>query len=1435
MAVISTALYCNANRAIVVLIALLPAVVLSASMSGECFWFNLTSAPEQLEFSHDQLTAQLNESFIGNCSTDDIVSLSALRPHAQTWLVLVADRLIQGSSNDSVTLRAISNLILTSWPGTVFKCAASPLYDMINKTEIVNGLGGNSYSIERGNSSCLVALHNSSSVILTGLAFQKCVSNDVQPAAVEVVSCRDVYVVRSRFSDNFGPAVAIVNSSTVVSACTFQDNIRFGTVSKSRVFNPLQGSSSMVVAIGDSEPHVVTIADSVFTGNINTQTETDDYARDKGGHGAGLSVTFHHAHGQPVVRITNSTFFQNAARQFGGAVFADVVDTSNMTFEVNGCRFLENAAETVGGGLVVYLGANSTENNITIFNSGFQANLGGMGGAVVVILESQDTVQRTFDAQFIKLSDSLLNESFPVSVPSENFISLDSCTFSSNWARGSGNALILMMRLTVSTSPLPANIKNCTFTKERVLNRNGSLSNSSTNLGLYNRVVGLLRHPTYKAGQYLQRLFAWSDTHCTVLCEKLPVEFGSGETKFQTNSIRSIVVRSAALYVSGKLVVSGNVNTEFDGFNLESYGGGIYLTGRSQIYVTNSSEVVVSDNFAGFGAGIFSLTSLASAQVSVGSGDIFSHRCFIIFSSRQFSYPSAASDSLAKFKFENNTAWKGAAIYTSSMLDCASWWRSRRCEQDYPKSFVFRNNSACDYEGFPSPEECYRKAPLQSRGEPAVCGNQTTRESLDNYGIYCPSVATDSFQEHWLLPPESSADPKMLTFSPGQTIGVEAILVDQNCNPSELNTKLQATPDDVVSFKNVHFEVISVSNLSFVSYSNDYEFSEDEGHDVNVTLQPLVSHFVANDYIQLRVGHCRAGYLPNKTANGHYTCLCLETDDVFQSCVQGGTGIVLKSDFWVTNTTADGDIFYHRCPFGYCKPYCSASESAVYGLGQCCEESVGHRGCFFDSSRPNSLCNTNRTGVLCGSCPSHKGLVHAQWIVDCQDCKHQPGLLVLMAGIPAGLSLLIFFLDIHLPHYVWVFVHYVQVASYLPNSNSDNIFRVLMYLQFYTSLDFLFGACIFESMDALQNSALFFVPLGAVTATLVVTYAICWLALKKRRRMWMRRFIHTFLTCFQLMYLNMWLGAYRTLFCADIKFSSGTQKRLLNDGNVLCWQDRHLKYALPVALFAGLILVPAPFLLTLYNTMSLASPAKSTRKAWFGYKEGVGAVWWFSWDMIRKAAVVTGNGIYDVSLHQSIRFIMFAADLTLTCLASIRYSADVENKRGWWLTNHHSYIQSFSLVLLSVLQLLWVAFFITSSDPDLPIVMLSVMETLPIVSLAVWILWNVVRIVCRHIFKSQLETSAQQEDAWSDLALSTSVPREPLRDRFIRTIAYGPIRSYSRGAGRVDEDGYLQPIGSDVLLAGRTPDYHRLRKKKPKHLHNISDSDSDDADDEQGK
>lgn len=60
----------------------------------------------------------------------------------------------------------------------------------------------------------------------------------------------------------------------------------------------------------------------------------------------------------------------------------------------------------------------------------------------------------------------------------------------------------------------------------------------------------------------------------------------------------------------------------------------------------NTSRLMINDNFAAFGAGLYSLSSLTSASVATANDDIYLHGCFVIFSSPSFTYEAAAQSSL---------------------------------------------------------------------------------------------------------------------------------------------------------------------------------------------------------------------------------------------------------------------------------------------------------------------------------------------------------------------------------------------------------------------------------------------------------------------------------------------------------------------------------------------------------------------------------------------------------------------------------------------------------------------------------------------------------------------------------------------------------------------------------------------------------------------
>lgn len=112
----------------------------------------------------------------------------------------------------------------------------------------------------------------------------------------------------------------------------------------------------------------------------------------------------------------------------------------------------------VAAGLSLFFSNGSEDNSFQIRGSHFHSNLAGIGGGLVIPLDSEEVKQRAFDSYFDEYAPGLVNESFPVSVPSENLMSIEDCQFVANSAIGSGSALAMLMLFDLTTRPLPVRI-----------------------------------------------------------------------------------------------------------------------------------------------------------------------------------------------------------------------------------------------------------------------------------------------------------------------------------------------------------------------------------------------------------------------------------------------------------------------------------------------------------------------------------------------------------------------------------------------------------------------------------------------------------------------------------------------------------------------------------------------------------------------------------------------------------------------------------------------------------------------------------------------------------------------------------------------------------------------------------------------------------------
>jgi len=156
--------------------------------------------------------------------------------------------------------------------------------------------------------------------------------------------------------------------------------------------------------------------------------------------------------------------------------------------------------------------------------------------------------------------------------------------------------------------------------------------------------------------------------------------------------------------------------------------------------------------------------------------------------------------------------------------------------------------------------------------------------------------------------------------------------------------------------------------------------------------------------------------------------------------------ILRKSNSWITGTTINNSHTYNvssRCPFDYCLPY----------------------SLYLNPSNPDSQCQFNRTGVLCGQC--HKGLSAVLGSSQCKRCSSVYLLLVIpiaIAGIALVIILFIFNLTVT-DGDINGFLLYVNIVSI----NTSIFFPKERFIKYalisLANLDLGIETCFYDGMD----------------------------------------------------------------------------------------------------------------------------------------------------------------------------------------------------------------------------------------------------------------------------------------------------------------------------------------------------------------------------------
>lgn len=637
---------------------------------------------------------------------------------------------------------------------------------------------------------------------------------------------------------------------------------------------------------------------------------------------------------------------------------------------------------------------------------------------------------------------------------------------------------------------------------------------------------------------------------------RVDVKF-AGRNVFTTNH-----GAGALEYEAGVIHVNGTL--EFIG-NSGSQGGAVFLR-SSQITLYPGSELRFEKNVAsGEGGAILVLTRVMYEFIREYNPD-----CVVVYIEGR----TPPSQWKAKVSFIGNSAKvKGAAVYISSLSACL--WN-----EEYPFYSVekaLRWNNTFVYSGnFLHPSKNFK--PL----------------SGPDYDI-----ATDT--HHFK---DEDNDDKSIKLSPGETVNLDiegydelnhsiftiATFMERGASDSSHHLHLDnamrlLSPVDKVARVPFSYRVVNKTLYNKLTKQTVHRFQLE---DVFSTLK--------NRYLfNVTAIPCRPGFKFEETK-----CVCDKQIEGVLWCSDDGRTVYLQKGYW--GGAVDGRLVTYFCPSHYCR----------------CVHNGNLPGCMFNPDRIDEQCAHNRTGVLCGRCD--KGLsVGLRW-EDCLNCEGRGiWVIAVVVLIVVILCIIVIILNPSISSELRGPLFFFQVLPFIFEPNNvvgESVVFVADLLNFGGPFSYLIHSCIIEGMTNLYAVAIgYLIPFVTLTVFLVsyILSANCYVVKFKFRK---NSSLQSFwlMTLFTYNYLA--VTTFMLLHCPRV----GGNFVFFYDGNVPCFQDRHLGITV-LAVFVFLVLVlPFPISVLLLTRGYWRVDPQYVSTLTNGLRPSCS--WWWSVDLLRRVLLM---------------------------------------------------------------------------------------------------------------------------------------------------------------------------------------------------------------------
>ena len=545
------------------------------------------------------------------------------------------------------------------------------------------------------------------------------------------------------------------------------------------------------------------------------------------------------------------------------------------------------------------------------------------------------------------------------------------------------------------------------------------------------------------------------------------------------NSNSALCISESNVTFSGRINISNNTGTEGGGIQVVPKNNHIYFTGSTVLY----------GNKAGLGGAIY----LPFGTELTFSGDtLFSHNTADTNGGAIYSeYTNIAFEFNSATYFKYNTAENGGAIYltsTSSLTfngtvnlsmsyNHATKYGGGIYKKDVTTAkqcdFIERANVYLPYcfIRFLNARWFYSTLTLSQNNSADISGTFLHGGLLDRcqLGIindiilfnYIFRIRKDSHEissepyqlcfcvkERW----SNCTDPKSIEIYPGQKFHLSLIALDQT--KTSVTTKVTAVSatSRLNSYQSLQKLKPGCSKLSYNLYS-----SNDTDQLILYPDGPCRDTGLARAVVNVMFKQCPDGFMKSgencdcEEILNEYNASCTINDNVTISRKTG-------SEFWVQslykNGIYQGLIHYKTCPRDYCKT----------------------REVTLSLENPDTQCDLNRSGLLCGECTTKHSLMLGS--SRCHVCPNTY-LALLLPFAAAGIALVVFLSILRLTvatgmiNSVILYANFVQInrSIFLPTDSTRNILTVFIA---WLNLDLGFETCFYDGMTAYAQTWLQF-------------------------------------------------------------------------------------------------------------------------------------------------------------------------------------------------------------------------------------------------------------------------------------------------------------------------------------------------------------------------